>query len=133
VDVIETLTGDVGYMVFNDHIATAEQALIDAVNQLNAYNGGQGIDDLVLDIRYNGGGYLAIASQFAYMIAGPAATAGRTFELLQFNDQHPITNPITGAAISPTPFYPPARVCSYRVWNLLCQRGHYERFAWGRR
>ena len=105
VDVIETLTGDVGYMVFNDHIATAEQALIDAVNQLNAYNGGQGIDDLVLDIRYNGGGYLAIASQFAYMIAGPAATAGRTFELLQFNDQHPVTNPITGAAISPTPFY----------------------------
>ena len=105
VDVIETLTGDVGYMVFNDHIATAEQALIDAVNQLNTYNGGQGIDDLVLDIRYNGGGYLAIASQFAYMIAGPAATAGRTFELLQFNDQHPVTNPITGAAISPTPFY----------------------------
>jgi hypothetical protein len=105
VDVIETLTGDVGYMVFNDHIATAEQALIDAVNQLNAYKGGQGIDDLVLDIRYNGGGYLAIASQFAYMIAGGAATAGRTFELLQFNDQHPVTNPITGAAISPTPFY----------------------------
>jgi C-terminal processing protease CtpA/Prc len=106
VDVIETLTGDVGYMVFNDHIATAEQALIDAVDELNANNGGQGIDDLVLDIRYNGGGYLAIASQFAYMIAGDAATAGKTFELLQFNDQHPVTNPITGAAISPTPFYP---------------------------
>ena len=38
VDVITTPTGDVGYMVFNDHIATAEQALIDAVNQLNANN-----------------------------------------------------------------------------------------------
>jgi C-terminal processing protease CtpA/Prc len=106
VDIINTPTGDVvGYMVFNDHIATAEQALIDAVNQLNASDGGQGIDDLVLDIRYNGGGYLAIASQFAYMIAGNAATAGRTFELLQFNDKHPVTNPITGRAISPTPFY----------------------------
>jgi hypothetical protein len=105
VKVIDTPTGDVGYMVFNDHIATAEKALIDAVNQLDTHNGGQGIDDLVLDIRYNGGGYLAIASQFAYMIAGDAATAGRTFELLQFNDQHPVTNPITGRAITPTPFY----------------------------
>ncbi|MGI9248107.1 MAG: S41 family peptidase, partial [Woeseiaceae bacterium] len=60
VSVISTATGDVGYMVFNDHIATAEQALIDAVNTLNA---GAGIDDLVLDIRYNGGGFLAIASE----------------------------------------------------------------------
>jgi len=104
-EVINTLSGDVGYILFNDHIATAEQALIDAINQLRANNGGLGVDDLVLDIRYNGGGYLAIASELAYMIAGPAATAGQTFELLQFNDKHPTTNPITGQSISPTPFY----------------------------
>ena len=103
--VFSTMTGDVGYMVFNDHVATAEQALIDAVNQLNAYNGGQGIDDLILDLRYNGGGYLAIASEFAYMIAGAAATGGRTFEELQFNDKHPVTNPVTGNPLQPTPFY----------------------------
>jgi carboxyl-terminal processing protease len=102
VSTIVTPTGTVGYMVFNDHIATAEAALVDAVNQ---FNSGSGIDDLILDIRYNGGGFLAIASQFAYMIAGRAQTAGRTFELLQFNDKHPVTNPITGQAISPTPFY----------------------------
>ena len=78
--VLSTPSGDIGYMVFNDHIATAEQALIDAVNQLNAFNNGQGIDDLVLDLRYNGGGFLAIASEFSYMIAGATATAGRTFE-----------------------------------------------------
>ena len=103
--VISTGTGEVGYMVFNDHIATAEQALIDAVNLLNAHNGGQGIDDLVLDLRYNGGGFLAIASQFAYMIAGDAQTAGRNFEFSQFNDKHPVTNPITGQPLAPTPFY----------------------------
>lgn len=103
--VLETLTGNVGYMVFNDHIATAEQALIDAVDQLNAFNGGQGIDDLVLDVRYNGGGFLAIASELAYMIAGAAPTAGQTFEEMQFNDKHPVTNPVTGQALSPTPFY----------------------------
>lgn len=97
--VINTPTGDVGYMTFNYHRAPAEQALIAAINAL------QGVDDLVLDIRYNGGGFLAIASQLAYMIAGPGPTAGRVFELLQFNDKHPSTNPITGQAISPAPFY----------------------------
>lgn len=102
-DVISTANGQrVGYLLFNDHIATAEQGLIDAVNQLNS---GLGIDDLVLDVRYNGGGFLAIASELAYMIAGANATAGRTFELLQFNAKHPSTNPITGQPISPTPFY----------------------------
>jgi len=102
VRVLDTPTGRVGYVLFNDHIATAELALIDAVNQLNA---GDGIDDLVLDIRYNGGGFLALASELAYMIAGPAATAGRAFELLQFNDKHPVTDPVTGREISPTPFF----------------------------
>lgn len=49
-----------------------------------------GIDDLVLDLRYNGGGYLDIASELAYMIAGEAATGGRVFEQLLFNDHNPL-------------------------------------------
>jgi hypothetical protein len=102
VDVIDTPTGRVGYMTFNFFRAPAEQELIDAINFLNA---GEGIDDLVLDIRYNGGGFLSIASQLAYMIAGPVPTAGRTFEKLQFNDKHPTTDPITGQPLEPVPFY----------------------------
>ena len=105
--VISTLTGEIGYMTFNDHHATAEQALIDAVNEFNAhtYPGGTGIDDLVLDLRYNGGGYVAISSELAYMIAGPGPTAGRVFENFIFNDKHTVTDPITGRPLSPTPFY----------------------------
>ncbi len=34
--VINTATGRVGYLVFNDHLATAEQQLIDAVNSFKA-------------------------------------------------------------------------------------------------
>ncbi len=102
VRVLETPAGRVGYILFNDHIATAELGLFEAVNQLNE---GEGIDDLVLDMRYNGGGFLALASELAYMIAGPAATDGRAFELIEFNDKHPETNPVTGRSISPTPFY----------------------------
>lgn len=91
---------DVGYMLFNDHIATSEVLLIDAVNQLQA----AGITDLVLDVRYNGGGFLAVAAQLAYMISGPNQTGGRTFELLQFNDKNPTTNPVTGQPLEPIPF-----------------------------
>ena len=56
-------------MTFNDHISTAEAQLIDAITQLQASN----ISDLVLDIRYNGGGFLDIANELSYMIAGDPA------------------------------------------------------------
>ena len=101
VSFIDTPTGRVGYMLFNDHNVPAEDALVDAINQLNTF----GVDDLVLDVRYNGGGFLYIASQLAYMIGGPQATGGQTFETLQFNDKHPVTDPVTGAPLEPTPFY----------------------------
>lgn len=104
VRVIPDPLGDVGYLVFNDHIATSEAQLVNAITTLRDHNQGQGVADLVLDIRYNGGGYLYIASALAYMIAGDA-TAGRVFETMQFNDKHTSTNPITGEPLAPTPFY----------------------------
>jgi len=75
----------VGYMQFNDHLATSEAQLVTAINQLQAAQ----ITDLVLDIRYNGGGYLDVASELAYMIAGPSLTTGKVFEQLAFNDKNP--------------------------------------------
>lgn len=101
VGTISTPTGSVGYMLFNSHIATAESGLINAINLLRASS----VADLVIDLRYNGGGYLDIASELAYMIAGAGPTAGRTFENLRFNDKHPSTDPITGQPLSPTPFH----------------------------
>jgi hypothetical protein len=101
VHTISTQSGLVGYLQFNDHVATAEGGLKDAITTLK----GLGIQDLVLDIRYNGGGYLDIASELAYMIAGPTPTSGRTFELQQFNSKNPITNPVTGQRIGPTEFH----------------------------
>jgi len=80
---------DVGYILFTDHIATAESELIAAVNQLKAANNGAGIKDLVLDLRYNGGGYLDIASELDYMIAGASATQGKIFETDFFNNKNP--------------------------------------------
>lgn len=101
IKIIATDTGNVGYFLFNDHIATAEKGLFDAITYLKSAE----INDLILDLRYNGGGYLAIANQLSYMIAGPTAAAGKIFEKMEFNDKHPATNPITGAAINGIPFY----------------------------
>ena len=99
-----TVTGangsTVGYILYNDQVATAESELISAINDLKSKN----VTDLVLDLRYNGGGLLDLAAELGYMIGG-SQTAGQTFELEQFNNQYTTTNPVTGQAITPTPFY----------------------------
>jgi carboxyl-terminal processing protease len=90
----------VGYLHFTDHIATAEKELFDAITILRD----KGVTDLILDMRYNSGGYLEIASQLAFMIAGPTRTAGKTFEQLTFNDKHPSIDPVSGQPLSPEGF-----------------------------
>ena len=99
-ETIPTDTGSVGYILFNSHIATADTGLMAAVSTLAE----AGVRDLVVDLRYNGGGYLAIANHLAYMVAGTHAR-GRVFSQLEFNDKHPYFNPVTGAALSPGRFY----------------------------
>lgn len=100
--VIDTPTGKVGYILFTTFgTSTAEQQIANAFTDMKT----AGINDLVLDLRYNGGGFLAIASQIAYMIAGDDQTNNAFFENLQFNDKNPTTNPVTGETLRPTPFY----------------------------
>ncbi|MBB3121915.1 S41 family peptidase [Pseudoduganella violacea] len=81
--VIDTGNGKVGYLAFRSHSNDAEGPLVKAVTQLKE----AGISDLVLDMRYNGGGQLQIAGELAYMIAGAQATAGKTFEQLLPNER----------------------------------------------
>lgn len=81
--VIDTPSGKVGYIYFDDHIAKSEPMLIEAFNTIKS----QGAIDLVLDLRYNGGGLLYIASEVAYMVAGPDATKSKTFDKLIYNDK----------------------------------------------
>ena len=99
VRVIGTDSGPVGYFLFNTHIATAEQALMDAIDELAAAE----VADVVVDLRYNGGGYLAIASQLGYMLAGRHAQ-GQVFSELQFNDKHTVFDPVTGNRLRPDYF-----------------------------
>jgi hypothetical protein len=98
--VLPTGTGNVGYILFNDlAVVSSEQELITAIQNLSG-----NVTDLVLDLRYNGGGFLALASELAFEIAGPGPTASTYFEKISFNGKHPSTDP-DGHAITPTPFY----------------------------
>ena len=99
--IINTSSGPVGYLVFTTHIETAEQRLFSEFQSMSA----AGVTDLILDLRYNGGGLLDIANETAFMVAGPAAAGGRTFEEIIFNDKHPTTNPVTGGALTPRLFH----------------------------
>ncbi len=94
-------TSRVGYLTFNDHIFPAEGQLANAF----ATFAQQGVSDLVLDLRYNGGGFIYIASQVGYMIAGATRTTGRTFEKLRYNDKRTADNNDPDNTI---PFYPSA-------------------------
>lgn len=90
---IATPSGKVGYLLFNEHIASSEALLINAINQLRT----DGVTDLVLDIRYNGGGYLYVANALAFMIGGAVnliPPTGNVFEKLVFNNKRSIDNAI---------------------------------------
>lgn len=100
-EIINTASGDVGYILFNTFSPfSSEEEIANAMTLLS----NAGVSDLVLDLRYNGGGLLAVAAQLSYMIAGPTQTNGKTFELLQFNSNAGNVNPVTGATNGPIPF-----------------------------
>jgi hypothetical protein len=103
---IDTASGKVGYILFNTFSPfSSEQDITDAVRALDA----EAISDLVIDLRYNGGGLLDVSSQLAYMVAGSARTSGKTFEQLQFNSRAGTRNPVTGAFNGPIEFYSTGR------------------------
>ncbi len=100
--IIDTPTGKVGYILFNTFSPfESERAIVQAITELRINS----VTDLVLDLRYNGGGLLAVSSQLAYMIAGANRTAGKSFSKLRFNQGAGSLNPVTGSANNPTPFY----------------------------
>ncbi|UDF02496.1 S41 family peptidase [Asticcacaulis sp. AND118] len=92
----------VGYILFNTFSPySSETEIVSAVRDMQT----AGVNDLILDLRYNGGGLLAVASQLSYMIAGNTRTNNRTFESLKFNAAAGANNPVTGQPNNPVPFY----------------------------
>lgn len=87
--VINQGASQVGYIQFNTFIQSAQDEWIDAINDLKE----AGADDLVVDMRYNGGGYISVASMVSYMIGGSNVT-GKTFFQEVENDKSPPRSPL---------------------------------------
>lgn len=86
--VIDTDSGKVGYLVFNSFQEKSQDEMVAAIKYLAQ----QQVTDLVLDLRYNGGGLLSVASQVAYMIAG-SSTRDKTFYRQIQNSKQPVLPP----------------------------------------
>ncbi|WP_082191624.1 S41 family peptidase [Cellvibrio sp. pealriver] len=78
----------VGYIQFNTFIPDAQDQWVTAINSLK----NAGVTDLVVDMRYNGGGYISIAAQVGYMIAG-ANTNNKVFYQNVANSKMPKEDP----------------------------------------
>jgi hypothetical protein len=57
-------TNNVGYLVYDSFLGYSKSELEETINFFKASN----IDDIIIDLRYNGGGYVNIAKEFAEMI-----------------------------------------------------------------
>ena len=58
-DPADAASPKIGYLLFNEQIATSEAELINAIMTFRS----AGVADVVIDLRYNGGGYLYIAQR----------------------------------------------------------------------
>ncbi len=71
----------VGYFLYDQFISEYDNEMTDVIN----YFYGQGIDELVLDLRYNPGGYVSTCALLGSMIV-PSANLSDVFLTYQWND-----------------------------------------------
>lgn len=78
---------NVGYLAFTQFLETSNAELDEAFANFSQQN----VSELVLDMRYNGGGRISVANNLASKIAGPAYV-GETFAEIAFNDKFSTEN-----------------------------------------
>jgi carboxyl-terminal processing protease len=86
-DTLHLLNGITGHLVTESFIVPTAQELEAAFAFFKAND----VKDLILDLRYNGGGYINIAQILASYIAGDARQ-GNVFVKLQYNDKRQEAN-----------------------------------------
>ena len=73
----------VGYLSYTQFVSYSGTDLKQAFDGFAA----DGISELILDLRYNGGGSVAVARDLASLVS--PGSAGQLFAFLRFNDKHP--------------------------------------------
>ncbi len=79
----------VGYIFFRNFVRPSFEALDTAFTELRTV----GVDELVLDLRYNGGGLVSVAQHLGGLIGG-LTTAGQVFAEYFHNDKNTFLNRI---------------------------------------
>jgi C-terminal processing protease CtpA/Prc len=102
----------VGYVAVKDMISQALAPLETAFSRFRA----EGVQDVVLDLRYNGGGLVSTGATLASYVAGSRGS-GLTFASLLYNDKRASTNNQRFAFSAPT-----AAVNMPRVMVLMGRR-----------
>jgi len=99
-----------GYLVLKDFIMQAEAPLADAFQQFRS----AGATELIVDLRYNGGGRVSTSGVLASLVSG-AAYAGQAFAQLQYNGRHAGSNRQYTLAAAPGPAF--SRVVVLTGWR----------------
>ena len=73
----------IGYLVFSDFLGSSVKELNVAFDNFAS----QGITDMILDLRYNGGGTLDCADTLVAMLAGKPHN-GKKYNTLEYNKKH---------------------------------------------
>jgi len=89
-DVLEKNGLKIGYLVFNSFLDTSQKEL----DTVFAYFKWKDIDELILDLRYNGGGVVAVAEYLANLIAGERFE-GKLLAKHIFNDKYEYLNEVS--------------------------------------
>ena len=86
-------TGKVGYIVFNSSLGDTTEIYSEFQRIFNRFSQ-QNVSDVVVDLRYNGGGYVNVQQQFANWLVSRSANANVMMKE-QFNDKYTDLNETT--------------------------------------
>ncbi len=89
--IIDVAGRKVGYLYFFAFIARTKDDWTAAVDSLKQ----QGAQDLIVDLRHNGGGYLYTAGEISGSLRTTAQTGTEPLSTLRFNDKHTRDNDTT--------------------------------------
>lgn len=76
----------IGYMVYNSFLGDQEQTKADFANLFAEFQA-KGVKDMVVDLRYNGGGYVALWEELANYLA-PRSAEGQVMYRQSFNERY---------------------------------------------
>jgi carboxyl-terminal processing protease len=79
-----------GYLVFNSFLGDTTEIYNEFTRVFNRF-GSQGVQDVIIDLRYNGGGYVSVQNVLANWLA-PNTANGGVMEVQEYNDKYSTFN-----------------------------------------